>query len=307
MNPHLAYIALSTSDPESLSTFFNDTLELTSRSISHPDGSLRLFAIGECCLCVVEQGHGFLDSPDRTGLDHIALNVSESDLLSVATSLALQATPIQTVAGNWKEVRVDRSATCGAAVRFCCNLDLQPATSNWVERIDHIGIASADTANEEAFFHNHLGCRIESRQTDYETQLAVENFVSDRYGIVQHQRAPQQVGGLRVLFLNVGDCELEVLSELDSNPPRLIDRHDSGNTRQDRSAIGRFVERRGPGLHHVALKVPDINGLLKHLNRRKYRLIDPVGRPGSRRALIGFVHPAELGGVLIHFVERDDV
>jgi methylmalonyl-CoA/ethylmalonyl-CoA epimerase len=237
----------------------------------------------------------------------MALNVSESDLLSVATSLALQATPIQTVAGNWKEVRVDRSATCGAAVRFCCNLDLQPATSNWVERIDHIGIASADTANEEAFFHNHLGCRIESRQTDYETQLAVENFVSDRYGIVQHQRAPQQVGGLRVLFLNVGDCELEVLSELDSNPPRLIDRHDSGNTRQDRSAIGRFVERRGPGLHHVALKVPDINGLLKHLNRRKYRLIDPVGRPGSRRALIGFVHPAELGGVLIHFVERDDV
>jgi hypothetical protein len=56
----------------------------------------------------------------------------------------------------------------------------------------------------------------------------------------------------------------------------------------------------------VALKVPDINGLLKHLDSGKYRLIDPVGRPGSRRALIGFVHPAELGGVLIHFVERDD-
>ena len=111
MNPHLAYIALSTSDPESLSAFFNDTLELTSRSISHPDGSIRLFAIGECCLCVVEQGHGFLDSPERTGLDHMALNVSESDLLSVATCLALQATPIQTVAGNWKEVQIDRFVT----------------------------------------------------------------------------------------------------------------------------------------------------------------------------------------------------
>ena len=96
----------------------------------------------------------------------MALNVSESDLLSVATCLALQATPIQTVAGNWKEVQIDRSVTCGTAVRFCCNLDLKPATSNWVERIDHIGIASADTANEEEFFHNHLGCRIESRQTD---------------------------------------------------------------------------------------------------------------------------------------------
>ena len=306
MNLRLAYVALSTSDADSLSAFLSDDLGLTSCSFPHPDGSLRLFAIGECCLCVVEQGHGFLGSPDRTGLDHLALNVSESDLLSLATSLDLPATPIETVAGDWKEVRVDRSATCGTAVRFCCNLDLQPTTSSRVERIDHIGIASADTANEEAFFHNHLGCRIESRQTDYETLVAMESFVSDRYGIVQRQRVPEQVGGLRVLFLNVGDCELEILSELDSNPPRLIDRHDPGNTRQDRSAIGRFVERRGPGLHHLALKVPDINGLLKHLSGRKYRLIDPVGRPGSRRALIGFVHPAELGGVLIHFVERDD-
>ena len=99
MNLRLAYVALSTSDADSLSAFLSDDLGLTSCSFPHPDGSLRLFAIGECCLCVVEQGHGFLGSPDRTGLDHLALNVSESDLLSVATSLDLPATPIQTVAG----------------------------------------------------------------------------------------------------------------------------------------------------------------------------------------------------------------
>ncbi len=306
MNQRLAYIALSTADSECLSVFLGDGLGLENRSISHPYGSFQLFSIGECYLCVVKQGHGFLNCPNKTGLDHIGLSVSENDLPTIAESLNLQADPVQVVANNWKEVKIAQSVTCGTAVRFCCNLDIQPATSEWVHRIDHIGIASANISDEEAFFHKHLGCQIESRQTDYETRLAVESFVSDRYGIVQRQRSPEQVGGLRVLFLNVGDCELEVLAELDSKPPRLIDRHEPGDTRQDRSAIGRFVERRGPGLHHLALKTPDINGLLKRLKSRGYRLIDPIGRPGSRRALIGFIHPAELGGVLIHFVERDD-
>ena len=307
MNRRLAYVALSTSDPESLSGFLTDDLGLTGRSLPHPDGPISIFAIGESHLCVVEQGHQFLDLPETTGLDHMALVSTESELSSVAGSLGLEAMQCQSVVADWQEIRIAQNSTCGTGLRFCSDLGSQAASSDWLERIDHIGIASNDAKIEEELFHNRLGCKVESRQTDYETQLAVESFVSDRYGIVQHQRPPQQVGGLRVLFLKVGDCELEILSELDSNPPLSIDRHHPGNTRQDRSAIGRFVERRGPGLHHVALKTPDINGLLNHLNNRGRRLIDPVGRPGSRRALIGFVHPAELGGVLIHFVERDEL
>ena len=79
-----------------------------------------------------------------------------------------------------------------------------------------------------------------------------------------------------------------------------------GNTRGDKGAIARYIERRGPGLHHLALKTPDIDATLARLYGAGHRMIDHTGRPGSRRARIGFIHPASLGGLLLHFVERDD-
>jgi len=97
------------------------------------------------------------------------------------------------------------------------------------------------------------------------------------------------------------------LQEFDPNYDRVVEANQAGTTKQDQSAIGRFVDRRGAGLHHLALKTPDIDEALGHLAARGHRVIDTIGRPGSRRARIGFVHPAALGGVLLHFVERDEL
>ena len=80
-----------------------------------------------------------------------------------------------------------------------------------------------------------------------------------------------------------------------------------GSTKQDQGAIGRFMAARGPGLHHVALKVTDIDGALARLKGAGHALIDTFGRPGSRRALIGFIHPKSFNGVLMHLVQREDV
>ena len=71
-----------------------------------------------------------------------------------------------------------------------------------------------------------------------------------------------------------------------------------------KEAIARFVASRGAGLHHVAFKAPDIDRTLAHLRAAGVPLIDHKGRPGSRRARIGFCHPDAMGGVLIHAVER---
>ena len=79
----------------------------------------------------------------------------------------------------------------------------------------------------------------------------------------------------------------------------------SGSTRQDRGAISRYVDSRGPGLHHIGLKVQDIDGLLGTLHRAGHTMIDTVGRPGGRASKIGFIHPASLGGWLAHLVQRD--
>lgn len=129
---------------------------------------------------------------------------------------------------------------------------------------------------------------MESSQTDTEVRVPTEFFVSDKYGVVVRTRPAETVGSLRVLFITVGDCELEILQDFDP------------------SAISRFVETRGPGLHHVALKVRDIDAALGHLEAGGVRLIDREGRPGSRRAQIAFLHPRSTHGVLFHLVEREE-
>jgi methylmalonyl-CoA epimerase len=78
-----------------------------------------------------------------------------------------------------------------------------------------------------------------------------------------------------------------------------------GSTKQDQGAITRYVQTRGEGLHHLALKVVDIDAALSSLRDIGVDLIDQKGRPGSRRARIGFIHPKSMGGILVHLVERD--
>ena len=83
-----------------------------------------------------------------------------------------------------------------------------------------------------------------------------------------------------------------------------MDRGRAGTTRQDQGAIARFVGTRGRGLHHFAVKTRDIDALLGSMAAAGLPMIDTRGRPGSRRALIGFPHPRALGGVLMHLVQR---
>ena len=105
----------------------------------------------------------------------------------------------------------------------------------------------------------------------------------------------------------MGDLELEFLQNLDRSQVGTVDYGHAGSTRQDQGAISRYIENRGPGLHHTGFKVRDINGLLSRLDRRGLTLIDKVGRPGGRRSQIGFIHPASLGGWLVHLVQREEI
>ena len=68
--------------------------------------------------------------------------------------------------------------------------------------------------------------------------------------------------------------------------------------------VGRFLARHGPGLHHVAYRVADIEAALDALRADGARLIDEVPRPGSRGTRIAFVHPASMGDTLVELVEQ---
>ena len=75
--------------------------------------------------------------------------------------------------------------------------------------------------------------------------------------------------------------------------------------RSSDSLIARFLERHGPGLHHVAYRVPDLPSVLHHLNARGFQLLNEKPRVGARGHLMAFVHPASTDGILIELVQHD--
>lgn len=73
-------------------------------------------------------------------------------------------------------------------------------------------------------------------------------------------------------------------------------------TRPD-SGVARFLERRGPGLHHIAYRTPDIRAELDRLRDAGFHLIDAAPRPGARGHQVAFLHPEAMGGVLVELVQ----
>lgn len=69
------------------------------------------------------------------------------------------------------------------------------------------------------------------------------------------------------------------------------------------TTVGRFLERRGTGLHHIAYRTDDIEGQLERLRAEGMRLVDEVPRPGAH-GLVAFIHPSSTGGVLVELVQR---
>ncbi|HXW58156.1 MAG TPA: methylmalonyl-CoA epimerase [Solirubrobacteraceae bacterium] len=92
--------------------------------------------------------------------------------------------------------------------------------------------------------------------------------------------------GVEAALLDVGEGHVELLAPLDADTP-----------------VGRFLARRGPGLHHVAYQVSDIERTLAALKQAGLALIDSKPRAGIRGSRVAFVHPRATGGVLSEIVE----
>ena len=74
--------------------------------------------------------------------------------------------------------------------------------------------------------------------------------------------------------------------------------------RSSASFVARFLANRGPGVHHIAYRVPDLRATLQDLNTRGFQLIDKEPRTGARGHLVAFVHPKSTGGTLIELVQH---
>ncbi len=93
--------------------------------------------------------------------------------------------------------------------------------------------------------------------------------------------------GVRTAFLNVGETRLELLEPTGPETP-----------------VGRFLDKRGPGLHHVCFLVEDIEAAISRLLSRGMRLVDEQPRDGAQGSKVAFLHPGSTGGVLVELKQK---
>lgn len=94
---------------------------------------------------------------------------------------------------------------------------------------------------------------------------------------------------VRVAMLPVGEPRIELLEPTSEDSP-----------------VAKFLEKRGAGIHHIAVRVDDIRAALARLKETGARLIDETPRVGANNCLVAFVHPSSAGGVLLELVEHTD-
>ncbi len=129
---------------------------------------------------------------------------------------------------------------------------------------------------------DHVGVAVE----DLDGALAL---YGDRLAMPAAHRETVEEQGVEAVLLDVGDSHVELLRPLRSDTP-----------------VGKFLAKQGPGLHHVAYGVEDIEQTLEELKDRGVRLIDETPRTGIRGSRVAFLHPAATGGVLTEIVQGAD-
>jgi len=132
------------------------------------------------------------------------------------------------------------------------------------------------------FSIDHLGIAVKS--------LAAAKGIYEKLGLTISSEEVVESEGVRLVMVPVGETRLELLEPLSENSP-----------------IARFIAKRGEGLHHVSLRVPDLAAAVERLKKDGVRLVSEEMKIGAGGHRFVFVHPSSAGGVLLELVEDGDM
>ena len=113
---------------------------------------------------------------------------------------------------------------------------------------------------------------------------AASTFYREVLGLEPHP--PESSDGADIRSFTLGDSEIELLAPRDTDGP-----------------IARFLAKRGPGIHHVCYRVPDLDAALAACRAAGYQLVDDVPRTGAGGRRIAFIHPRSTAGILLELTE----
>ena len=128
---------------------------------------------------------------------------------------------------------------------------------------------------------DHIGIAVSSIEESAVLYQALGLHVETVEAVVQQ--------GVKVAFLPLGETRIELLEPTGPESP-----------------IARFLERKGPGIHHLSLRVRDIESAMADLDRQGYALLHDKPQPGAHGSLVCFLHPKSAGGVLIELTQPAD-
>ncbi len=126
---------------------------------------------------------------------------------------------------------------------------------------------------------DHIGVAVE----DLDEAVAL---YQERLGMAHQHRERVEEFGVEAVLLEIGDAHVELLTPI-----------------QPDSGVAKFLEKSGPGMHHVAYRTDDIDAALERLRGAGLRLIDEQPRTGIRDSRVAFLHPKSTGGVLTEIVQ----
>lgn len=127
---------------------------------------------------------------------------------------------------------------------------------------------------------NHIGIATKNLKEALE-------FYADALGMEVEDFETVDEQKVTVAFIPCGESRLEIMESTDPNGP-----------------VGKFIEKNGPGIHHVAIEVDNIDEALKTLKDKEVRLIDEVPRIGAGGSKIAFIHPKSTKGVLLEICQE---
>ena len=130
---------------------------------------------------------------------------------------------------------------------------------------------------------DHIGVAVE------DIDASLELYERD-YGMTLVHRETVAEQGVEAVLLDVGENHIELLAATGPDTP-----------------VGKFIAKNGPGMHHVAYQVDDIEATLAALKRAGLRLIDETPRIGIRNSRVAFLHPKTAGGLLTEIVQPAEV
>lgn len=142
----------------------------------------------------------------------------------------------------------------------------QILATSLVTAIDHVGIAVADLDAAIDWYHDHLG------------MILVHEEVNEEQGIREAM--------LAVRGAPAGTAQIQLMAPIDES-----------------STIAKFLDKRGPGIQQMAVRVSDLDAMVERLHEQGVRLIYDAPRRGTANSRINFIHPKDGGGVLIELVE----